>query len=625
QDQGLAASNPAHGAQAQGDGEHAEPTAEDFLEAEELLKTPKGRSPLVYGGLILLLIFLLVVFVAGDAIYQMQGQRASGAVMRWEHPTEGTIEVSAMDFRETSEKLRVLARTRLDEEDVARFLLLDRLASDSGVRVGQAELIEALEPNLEAFGGDIRAYQASLSRFPGGVKGFEQFVQNNLAAGRFQAIVRQFMSVPTVDEVIESWATSRQLYTFDYAIADAADYLEQARAEEPTEEDLQAWFDGLSQAERMVYERSAERRVELIGALLTDTERTFDALLAAYPAAEEVDPEAQARDYYQRCYFTRFRRETPIPADAEGAPEDMNARIYYPFEEVLDQVIVEAAVKAALDRWREDLGVRMDAGEEIDLSAEAERLGLDFLAPTDPVSQIELQGMEGLGGLQIASPVFGLQDEGGITSNVAIASDALIVGRVLEIVPPYRPKAAELRDELLEPYAEDRSAELAMDVLADVREQLLGLSEEDAEGETPAAIDSQAFADAAAGAGLEVGRIADFDRTQPRSEDPTPAESFLRSEFRAFMLDEGALSEPSKAFDADQAYLLLLDEKRDPDLSTMEAGDFQRMLTFQRPTFEDPFSIENLREHYGLWLYSDPEPGSEEAGEGAGEPETSTP
>ena len=613
-----------HGAQpGQGGEEHAEPTAEDFLEAEELLKTPKGRSPMVYGSLILLLIFLLVVFVAGDAIWQMQSRRPSFVAMRWEHPQQGPIEVTAQELGEAREMLRFTAGRLVEEEEAAQFLVLDRLTRDAGVRVGTAELVERLQTFVEAMGG-IENYRQSFRRFPGNVAGFEAFVQRQLAVGRLEAIVRQFSSVPSVDDITEAWANQRQLYTFDYTFADPADFLEQAAYVPPSEEELQTWFDALPIAERREYEIQASRRVELIGALMGDAERSFDALLAAYPDTEEVDAEARAREYYERSYFVRFRRPEPISEDDPDAPEDLNARLYFTFEEVQEQLLVESAVKAAIDRWREDLSTRLEAGETVELAAEAERLGLDYEAPEESLTQLELRGMEGLGGIYIAGSMFGLPEAGDLTAGVTIGQEGFTVGRVNEIIPASSPAASEIREQLLEAYTEDRAAELAEQALKDLRAQF-ETATDDTEAETegldaPAlTADFESFSAAVEAAGFPVERITDFDRAAPRPDEPTPVEEYLRSSFQVYGLEEGEIDEARKSFSSERFFLVRLDGKRDPDMSEMEAGDFQRLLQSPPPSaFLPPFGLERLREDFGLWLYSD----EDEDAEGAQTPAT---
>lgn len=600
------------------EGDHADPTVEDFLEAEEILKTPKGKSPLLFGFLVLLLIFLLIVFVAGDAFYASQRGGGRGrTVMRWTHPTEGPLEVSALDFKLTAEKLDFApTRTsRVEDEQVAQFIILDRLTRDAGVRVGTAELRQRLQQAVEQF-GSVDAYKAVFARFPGSVAGFEAFIQDQLSIQRMQALLRSFASVPDVEQLQRSWADQRQLYTFDLAQVEVAGFRDQALAETPDDATLQAWLDGRSDFQRREYEQPAARRIELLGALFGDPERSFEALLAAYPEVEETDPETRAREYYERSFFTRFKRDEPIPADAEDAPEDPTARLYLPFEEVRDQAEAESAVYGALQRFRADLDARIAAGEAVDLVAEAERLGLDLQAPGEPVTQAELREMEGLGGLYIAGPLFGLQEVDAVTAGVSIGADGLTIGRVREIVPASMPPAAEIRDQLLDPWAAERALELATERLEALRAELAaqaaaeGPVEEGAD-ETGLTVDHDTFAAAVEAAGLTVERITDYDRTD-RPEDPTPIQSFLRTSFVPFTLEPGGVDEVRKAFDGERVYLVRLDDTRDPDLSMMTTSDFQRLLQQPQMPADDPFSVERLRERYGLWLETDERRGPED-------------
>ncbi|MEO0649650.1 MAG: hypothetical protein AAFZ65_03085 [Planctomycetota bacterium] len=595
--------------------ESDEPSAEDFLEAEELLKTPKGRSPLVYGSLILLLIFLLVVFVAGDAFYSMGAARGMGdTVMRWQHPTAGEVEVTLAEFREASTKLSAGAGVRVEDEDVAQYIVVEQLTRDAGVRVGDAELLERLTQIRDSMGG-LEIYRQRFGRFPGNIRGFEEFVRGQLAAGRYRAILNEFTAFPKVDDILESWADQNQLYTFDHAYVAVDDYLAEARLLPPGEAELQAWFDELSLFERQQYEQQETRGVELVGAQFDDPERSYDALLAAYPddSEEPVDELARAQSYYDSSYFTRYRRDEPIAEDAPDAPEDIQARIYYTFEEVMDQVMVEAAVKGALDRWRADLDARLEAGEELDLAAEAERLGLDRVAPDAPLTQSELRELEGLGGLMIAGPAFGLQEAGQLTRGITIGNDGLSVARVAEIVPASAPEAFDIRDQLLEPYAEDKAAELANEAIVALRATVMESAvdaplDEDADPDAAPTqvVSHEAFFAAAESAGIPVASTVDLDRAAPRPEDPSPEETFLRSQFALYTLEEGQVDAVRSSFDGERVYLVRLDGKRAPDLSELDAIGFQRLFQNPPPADRvDPFSIESLREQFGLWLVND--------------------
>jgi hypothetical protein len=586
------------------EGDHQEPTAEDFLAAEELLKTPKGKSPLMFGFLILLLIFLLIVFVAGDAFYA--GQRSMGrdsTVMRWTHPSRGVQEVAAIDFQILARKLEYGGGMRVDEEDVAQFLILDQLAKDAGVRVSDDELRERLRQVVDQLGG-VDAYKARFARFPGNVSGFESFVKDQLSVQRLLTLSQSIATaVPDVDQLLDSWAQQRQLFTFDLTYVIVDDFRERALAEPPADDELEAWFEGQNDVFKREYLRPASRKVELIGALLDDPERDFATLLASYPPEEEGDPEALGRDYYERSFFTRFRRVTPIPADAEGAPEDPTERLYLPFEEVREQAIHEAEVKAALERFRAELAVRAESGDQIDLAAEAERLGLDLLAPEKALTQPELRDLGGLAGIYIAGPLFGLAESGQLTAGVTIGSDGLSFGRAVEINAAATPSVVEIREELLERWADERAGELASEVLDGVRTRLAGDGGPDA---ADLAVDFDAFAAAAEAAGLPLERIADFDRRAPAAAEPTPVQTFLRTAFMPFTLEEGEVDEVRKDFDGERAYLLRLDGKRNPDPSSMTAGDFQRLLAQPAlPPESDPYAVERLRERYGLWLATD--------------------
>ncbi|QDU69065.1 hypothetical protein [Engelhardtia mirabilis] len=592
--------------------EHHEPSEQDFLEAEELLKTPKGRSPLTYAFLIFLLIFLLVVFLAADAFYAMRsGGGGTNVVMRWEHPIDGPQKVKLVDFERMSRTLAVTAGQRdMEPEQVASFMVADSLAEAAGIAVSDAELREQLVTMIQGLGG-MTQYRRQIDSIgiPGGIKAFEETVRKMLRQQRYRALLSSMDSMPDVEELERTWMDRHQLRTFDYTYTSIEDERQRAFGEDPDDATLQAWFDERPDFERNQYRSPQRQKVELIGAVLTDPTRNFDALLAAYPDAEDADLEARAQEYYNRSYFARFKRPVPLDPPEDGSTEDFANRIYFPFEDVREECLREAAIKNALMGWRADIDARVAIGEEIDLAAEAELLGLDYLAPEQPLTQTEQRELDGLGGVYIAGALAQMKTPGAFTPEVTIGATALTVARMLELVEPTVPPLAEIRGKVLEAWADARAVELASETLDAVRDTMTGLIGED----QVATADFETFSDAVKTAGLPLERVSDLDRSADFTdiEDEDPAQRFLRtrSEFATF--EAGQVSEPLKGFDGERVYLVRLDSVRDPDLSAMTAKQFQQLLEQQKQMarfykqINDPLSIENLRERNKLWLITD--------------------
>jgi hypothetical protein len=603
------------------EGEEVEPTEHDFRQAEELLKVPKGRSPLTYAFLIFLLIFLLVVFLAWDAFTAMgSNQGTNEVVMRWNHPTAGPVEVRRTEFLLAGRGLGFATGSRdVEEDQVARFLVTDRLARDSGVEVGSAELVEQLRQIADSLGGLERYKQIIGRQMPGGTSGFEDLVRDQLRIGRFTALLDQFAAFPDLGELERQWIARHEHVSFQATYATIADFTTVARAESPSDEVLQAWFDARPEFERRAFQQPARQRVELIGALFTDPERRFEALLAAYPPAGEVDGAAQAQDYYDRSYFARFRRAEPLAAEGESEVEDLNRRLYLPFEEAAERAAQEAAVEAALLAWRADVEARLAAGETVELAAEAERLGLDFVAPTEGRTLAELREMGGLGGLYIAGPLASLTTPGSLTGGVVIGNEGISVGRLLEALPATTPPVAEIREQVLDQWAAARAVELATAALEAVRATLAegaaaegaAPAAEDGAAPPPLVVSAEAFAAAVTAADLPLEQLDELDRGSQAPAAPSDLERFLRSRASVFTLEVGAVDAVTKSFDNQRVYLVRVAGKRAAEPAEMTASEFQQQLAQTRQfagfmrQMRDPFSVERLREEFGLWLISD--------------------
>lgn len=621
-------------AKAEDGSEHAEPTAEEFLEAEELLKTPKGRSPLTYAFLIFLLIFLLVVFLAADAFYAVPGQQGvRDVVMRWDHPSKGTQSVTRIDFERMRRTLGVIQGQRnVEPEQVASFMVADSIATEAGVTVSDAELVQALIDLSDQTGGTDN-YKAAIARsgIPGGVSAFEETMRRVRRIGRYRALLGSMNALPDPTEIESTWADQHQLRTFDYSYTTIADQVERALAENPDDAALQAWFDGRPDYERNQYQTPASQRVEFIGVDLSDPTRSFDTLLAAYPAADDTDIDARAQEYYDTSYFARFKRPEPLEAPEDGSIEDFQSRVYFTFDEVVEDCLREAAIKDALLVWRANVDADLAAGVEVDFAAEAERLGIDYLAPEAPLSQVELRELGGLGGLYVAGQIAGLTEPGGVTADVTVNSASLSTARLIEKFDATIPPLAEIREDVLTAWADERAVELATETLADVRATLAPESEEDS---TAMEADYEAFSAAVAAAGLPLERLARFDRADrpTAGEEDTPEVGFLRSLSQLYNLEPGAVTEPVKSFDNERVYLIRLESIDDPDPSAMTAKDFQQLFSQQvqfaqfMAQMDDPFAVDSLRARYGLWLITDDaEAAADSAAEDSGAEESAAP
>ena len=238
-----------------------EPSLQEFLESE--IKTPEGKSPLVYASMILLLVFLLVVFLLPPGAFQNAG-RQNPIVLSWEHPGVGTQALKSSEFtlekRQFNELMQIFTgqRGRLEDEQVARMVIQDALAVDAGITVGDTELLEALMPLAEAMGGTQVYEQTINARFFGGVQPFEETVRRFLRLNKYEALVQGLATLPS-RETIEGLWSEEQEQRYVVARYMAEDFADAALAELPDNEGLEAWFQTLEDFRRDGYKRPEAR------------------------------------------------------------------------------------------------------------------------------------------------------------------------------------------------------------------------------------------------------------------------------------------------------------------------------------------------------------------------------
>ncbi len=600
--------------------EHAEPTAKDFHEAEDILKVPRGRSKATYALLIFLLIFLTAVFVVLDYLPQSGGAGGNRLEMSWQRPGVGVVEYHSREWMREKRRFGLTESmlsgggSNLEDAGLARYLVLDTLALDAGVRTTDEELVEQLRQFAAAMGG-VAAYESRVRNMAGiGVREFEDTLRRMMRAMRFRSLMGVLATQPSSDSIESLWRERRKETAFEYTLVDSASYRDAALAENPDDATLSAWFDGLSEGERRRYEGPARTRAELVGVLL-DGDQEYPELLLAYPDGDDVDPVARGRKYYDDFAYARFL-----------APEGSKDAAYRPYEDVAEQTVREAQLLAALRSFKTDLDTRIAAGETIDLAAEAERLGLERDAPEQALTQLEWRERGGLGGTYAAGQLTRL-GAGAFSSGIIVERAGLTLARTNEQLPPSVPAFSAIRDRVLSDWADTRAKELATQELNDLRARFVAEPAAPAEGETDAVGDdstpaprasAEDFTSTVEAAGLTVGRRDWLDSGAPPdidAEAASPAHAILRTRAGFLGLGEGELSEPLSSPDGRYVLLARSAGEREVPLDRMKPGDFTSILfdARQRAEFDwmlgaDPFSDDKLRERYQIRITSQERP-----------------
>ena len=526
-------------------GPPAEPARSAFEIPDEVLHAPKEASKWRFALMILLVVVLLVIFIIPDALFGIGGGGGAGAndpIVSWEHPSEGTIELSRADYYSRKRSLDAvlgidyflkiltfgIQDTTISDEDAMRLIVLDRLARDAGVQITGADLRDHLRDLVQRFfQGDVELYKAYTQRLMGTVE-FETTLRSLLRSRRYLDLLGHVAQVPDPEAIEELWAEEHVAHAFDYVEVETAAFEEQARAEVPADEELAAWYEALPEDQRAAYLAPERRSAEIAYFALGPEAPTAApaALLEAYPRPAEESAEDEAQSYYNRYYFVRFRRppaetepgageetsgedagteagEEPTAGEAEEPPEDTSEEPaedpaaaaaeepaedlpqYLSFDEVRDVALAEAPVYFAMERWLRDLQTRRAEGQEVSLAAEADRLGLALRVPEQPLDLEAMTALvEDLGGAPVATAVFTTQPEE-LAFAIQVQPQAFSVVRVAERVEPSARPFEEVREDVLEAWVDERAAELALARLADLRATLPLLSAADGAEGTP--------------------------------------------------------------------------------------------------------------------------------------------
>ena len=540
------------------DGGHADlPSLEDF---QEIVHVPEGRSKFQFLFLIGLMIFLLIVFIIPSAFQNaLTGgdDREELLAVSWVTET-GEHSMSNSDFinekrREDTFRrtLNPFVRSTPSSSEVASMLVLDQLSSDAGVWVPDADLSKALAGIAEQLGG-IEQYKQYLSaRFPQGAPGFENSVRRGMRITRYLETIGRLGAKASASEIESTWKAQHTEYAFDYIEAPASAFEDEAMAEVVDDATLEAWF-----AARPEWERNAlktQKAWQLASAYVNIGAAAPAALLERYPLPADFDAAAEGDHFYTAYSYLAYRLEQPR-LDDEG-----NELRYVPKEEVAPELAAAAEAQTALRAWREDIKARNDAGETVDLAAEAAELGVTFVAGKAQRERAELVEDQEFGG-GVLTGQLGSAKAGDILNGVIVTAKVLELVEVLEVREPELPPFAKIRDSVAASWSKAHAAELAR---AYLEEKVAGATSLDATSFAALAIDDDKLT-------LGLRDWMDVSATDaPAAFEP--ASMFIRSQAQVlglYELPEDGLSTPAIASSKDRAFLVRSLGSRERDFST---------------------------------------------------------
>lgn len=544
------------------DGGQAElPSAEDF---EEIIHVPEGRNPLQFIFLIGLLIFLLIIFIIPTAF---QGALTGGAASEfepgvvWTTPEGGDFEMSHIDLqlamREEESFRRVMMggqNSTPSAAEMATDLLLRQLATEAGVYVSDDALAARVKPLMEQLGGldNYRQFTRQYFGQQGTVK-FEERLRRSMQVSRYLSLTGMLAAQPKPGDIEAQWRKNNVEYAFDYLTVKAENFVEAAKAEAPGDEELQAWFAGQPDGVKSQY--MTDQKWRLGSAYVPIGEAAPATLLERYPLPEGYDTVAEGEQFYNLHSYQAFKLEEPI------VNEDGSEQRYQSLEDVRPLVEAAAQVKTAMAAWRTDLRERAEAGEELDLAAEAAELGVTYIEGLEPRTRSEIVEDERYGGGGVSS-LLPTTDAGTLMGGVITTAKVIEVVEVVEAVEPEPKPFAEVREEVLDLWAEERAQDLALAFA----EELVADTEE---------LSAEAFAALAEDERVELGRRdwksgRGFTGQLPESGD-TFGFFLLMGNDDLYDMETGQISEPKAS--GDEVFIVRSEGSREKDFSQASPGE----------------------------------------------------
>lgn len=542
------------------------PQLEDF---EEIVHVPEGKSKVQFLFLIGLLIFLLVIFIIPTAFQSVAtgGADTGGAPgVVWETPIGGKFELSDMELRramrDESDIRRVLmggGNATPTEAEMATQLLQDQLAREAGIFVSDEALAKSL---LEQIGEAFPSHEAyvAFTRSAFGSRGtvvFEEYIRKGIIRRRYLTLTGLAAAQPKPGDVEAAWAEGNQEYAFDYLAVKTPAFVEDAKAEAPSAEELEAWLVAQPDTTKNRFKTQAMWR--LASAYIPIGEAAPAALLERYPLPETFDAAAEGEQFYNTHSYQAFKLEEPIVG------EDGTEVRYQPLDEVRPLAEAAAAVKVAMAAWRDDVRARVEAGEAVDLQAEATALGITYAAQVEAKDRAAIVEDQMYGGGAVSS-LLPTTEPGQIMSGVVVTPKVIELVEVLESVEPTLKPFVEIQDQVLDRWAEGRSKELAVEFA----EALKG----DAE-----TLDMAAFTALADGERVEL-RAREWG-TKPTFTGQLPEgfELFLMfsgEQAGLFELEEGGLSDAMP--NGEEILVLRSRGERDRDFAEATPGEVQQAM-----------------------------------------------
>ncbi len=438
---------------------------------DDVIVVPKGSSRARFLMTAILVLLVLTTFtVSREVVDVFTGQGAAkGAYMSWKRP-DGTVEtMKQIDFllvRQNVSRVETIlsgGRSSKDRDDaqIARHILVNELAKDAGVEVPDSELREI----LKGF-GTSQVYRQTLEHYRTTTSEFEDTLRDLLRVSRYEQLLGAAAAIPDPATVLDGWKASHKEYSLETIEVATDAFAEEAKAACPAGDELKAWFEALTDAEKNGFRTQLEARTAAEFAWFAfDPATAPERLLAKYARPAEEKPEDVARTWYESNKDLLFRK-ADIPRGKAPAPED-----YLPFEEVKEKAQGQGIAYQSMLDWVNDLKGREEKGEAVILATEALGLGLGYRREENLHTRAEWRTiqMPWSGQSPLAATFSPTSQVGKLLPDAVVDAKGIFVGRLLQKEESRMPAFEEVQEKVREGWIARQKGELAQATLEALR------------------------------------------------------------------------------------------------------------------------------------------------------------
>lgn len=497
-----------------------EPKAVDPHAPVHTEKMSRGRKAFIISITIFCMVIFSVTGPMGDVI---TGWFGGGP------PVRGTIQLPSGKAEITAEDYQNASRLMSSAEVLLGQKYFELEDGDDGVLAYAGLMKLADEMELVVTDSQLRGYLGGVNS----AAEYEAYYKSRgyRTAVQFEAQVRACLRVASVinllssgisvseSEILKSWADQYEEMDVQYTVFHPSAFADAASALEPTEEELQEFFDnGMTGVQRA--DLQIEQAVAFDAVVLSAEALSSDAVTAWFQPEE---PSAESLDgFYNSNKFSLYRRPEP----EEGAEIDMEQEPYFSAEELGDRLRQDFLLKKAIGTLALELPQAEDA------AAFAAEKGAEYLKQEELVGYSELNDVERIGHNNLRK-LFNAEMNLWMQAPIQ-GEDIAYLARPIERRDLAMPELTDVRDEVVVLWQEEQRVDLAKEA-ADAFVEAMPRGEDHVEGD-PVLMTSEAFQAAVAAADQSVEQMGWISRNMRRTVDPVwPVDARLLRRLRSVM------------------------------------------------------------------------------------------